>query len=66
MCSYCRSVHNPCDGDLVPWISPERFYELGEDDYVRVSHGICPECFEIIVQPMLAQFKAELSDPYPH
>jgi hypothetical protein len=48
MCSYCQDVRFPagsCDADGA-WISAEDYYHRGGDSRVRISHGLCPDCFE--------------------
>lgn len=48
MCSYCQHIRYPCgstdeDGH---WIEAEDYYRRGGDADVRISHGICPSCFD--------------------
>lgn len=51
ICSYCKSVRD------------DRNYWQKVDDYItmhtgaEVSHGICPACYEDVVQPQLASLK---------
>lgn len=47
MCSYCQSVRFPAGSsdDDGAWISAERYYRQGGQTDVRISHGICPQCF---------------------
>jgi hypothetical protein len=46
MCSYCQDVRH--DG---AWVAPERYYAHGGTDRVRLSHGICENCYESLVEP---------------
>lgn len=47
MCSYCQNVNFPIGSseDDGAWISAERYYRQGGQTDVRISHGICPQCF---------------------
>lgn len=47
MCSYCQNVRFPAGSsdDDGAWISAERYYRQGGATDVRISHGICPDCF---------------------
>lgn len=47
ICSYCKSVRN----DDNYWQKVEAYFAEHAD--VRFSHGICPGCFESIVEPQL-------------
>ena len=51
MCSYCQAVRYPLALDAPDdaprdWISAEDYYHRGGDARVRLSHGVCPPCFE--------------------
>ena len=51
LCSYCHSVAwpigaSPKDRD---WIDPTDYYRRGGPDEARVSHGICPSCYNTLV-----------------
>ena len=48
MCSYCLRVADP-EG----WIEPEQYYARGGLADVNISHGICMDCHERIVAPIL-------------
>lgn len=47
MCSYCQNVRSPAGSsdDDGSWMSAERYYQQGGPADVRISHGICPDCF---------------------
>lgn len=44
MCSYCHDVK--VSGAADEWRSPEAYYRAGGTSQVRISHGICPACFQ--------------------
>jgi len=48
VCSYCHNVANDNHDDAAPvaWITPEEYYQRGGTSEVRLSHGICPPCYE--------------------
>jgi hypothetical protein len=48
MCSYCLRVADPGG-----WIEPEEYYARGGVSDVGISHGICLDCHERIVAPVL-------------
>jgi phosphoserine phosphatase RsbU/P len=47
ICTYCKRIRT----DKNYWLGVENY--LAECTDARVSHGICPECYESIVQPEL-------------
>jgi len=49
ICSYCKKIRD----DQNYWQRVETYIESHVD--VQFSHGICPDCFENIVTPQLAQ-----------
>jgi DNA-binding response OmpR family regulator len=49
MCSYCRKVRN----DQNYWQQVETYLEEHAD--LRLSHGICPACWQKEVEPQLAR-----------
>ena len=53
MCSYCKKIRN----DRNYWQQMEAY--LGEHSGARVSHGICPDCYERVVKPELEQMRRE-------
>jgi hypothetical protein len=53
LCSYCHAVGWPIGDECPEWIEPVDYYRRGGSDDVRVSHGICPSCFQRIVAPTL-------------
>lgn len=51
MCSFCKRIaHKDLDGSLI-WITAETYYNLGGQERVSLSHGICPDCYARNVQP---------------
>ncbi len=54
MCSWCQRVqYPPVGGD--DWISAEDYYAAGGRSEVRISHGICEECFLTTADPLLTE-----------
>jgi DNA-binding response OmpR family regulator len=52
ICSYCKKARN----DEASWEKLEEF--LMQQPELQLSHGICPDCYEITVRPQLAQVGA--------
>lgn len=52
MCSYCHDVTWPvgANAEDKTWISPDEYYRRLGSSEVVISHGICPSCFERVVQ----------------
>jgi hypothetical protein len=59
VCSYCRSVRYPPDAEESVWMTPEQYRALGGGTKMTLSHGICPDCWTNIAEPMLAQIQTE-------
>ena len=57
ICSYCRKIRD--DQDY--WQSVEGY--ISQHTNARFSHGICPGCFEKIVQPQLDELERETNNP---
>jgi sigma-B regulation protein RsbU (phosphoserine phosphatase) len=53
ICSYCKKVRD--DGNY--WRQVEEYISANSE--AQFSHGICPDCFETIVEPELRQLAAE-------
>lgn len=51
ICSYCRKVRD----DQNYWSQIESY--ISEHTATRFSHGVCPECYEIKVEPQLQELK---------
>jgi hypothetical protein len=51
ICAYCLKVH---DDRTETWIEAETYYQAGGLGDVRLSHGICPQCYFSIVEPETA------------
>jgi DNA-binding response OmpR family regulator len=51
ICSYCRRIRD----DQSQWQSMEQYISQRTD--AAFSHGICPACYEVHVQPELQAFK---------
>ncbi|MFO0844432.1 MAG: response regulator transcription factor [Gemmataceae bacterium] len=54
ICSYCKSIRS--DQDY--WQQVEHY--LADHTAAEFSHGICPGCYERVIEPQLALFKREL------
>lgn len=50
VCSYCKDVRLP---GSERWAPPEKYYQQGGTDAVRLSHSICPGCYKAVVEPAL-------------
>jgi len=50
ICSYCLDLR---DKDTGEWIRPEEYYRRGGEQDVALSHGICTECMETKIRPLL-------------
>ncbi|MCP4762756.1 MAG: hypothetical protein GY870_13335 [archaeon] len=51
MCSYCKMVYSP-NLDLKSksdWLSPEKYFYNKKQEDVKITHGICPNCFEKVL-----------------
>ena len=53
ICSYCKKARN----DEASWEKLEAFLE--QQPELKLSHGICPECREQVIQPQLTQIRSE-------
>jgi DNA-binding response OmpR family regulator len=51
ICSYCKSVRT----DENYWQQVESYF--AEHSEVKFSHGICPHCFDAIVEPQLRELE---------
>ena len=49
ICSYCLKVHDDAQDC---WIEPEAYYRAGGSGDVRLSHGICHDCYQAIIEPV--------------
>jgi DNA-binding response OmpR family regulator len=47
ICSYCKRIRN----DQEQWSSLEGFIE--RRSHAEFSHGICPDCYKLEVEPQL-------------
>ena len=45
LCSFCTRVKQAASPGESAWISAEEYYQLGGTSKVRISHGLCPECY---------------------
>ncbi len=57
ICSYCKKVRD----DSNYWQQVEAYIESRAD--VAFSHSICPDCYENVVQPEIAEFEAQYRPP---
>ncbi len=51
ICSYCKSIRD----DQNYWQKVESY--ISEHSRVEFSHGICPDCYERVVQPQLDEMR---------
>ncbi|KKN43458.1 hypothetical protein LCGC14_0702830 [marine sediment metagenome] len=58
VCSYCEHVLCPGRPGKDVWVQPSQYYQSGGTDAVRLSHGICPTCFEHEVTPELERLRS--------
>lgn len=46
MCSFCQRVANSGgDDETRNWVEAEEYYRLGGQSRVRISHGVCSDCY---------------------
>jgi len=57
ICSYCKSVRT--DRDY--WEKLEQYFVTHSD--LRFSHGICPQCYEKVVEPQIDTLKRSMDSP---
>ena len=57
ICSYCKRVRN--DGNY--WQQVDLY--IAEHTEAKLSHGFCPDCFEVHVKPQMAELDALLKEP---
>jgi phosphoserine phosphatase RsbU/P len=57
ICGYCKKVRD--DEDY--WQNVESY--IATHSEAEFSHGVCPSCFEKVVEPQLESFKASLNSP---
>ena len=58
VCCYCEHVLCPGRPGKDAWAPPSQYYQSGGTDAVRLSHGICPTCFEHEVTPELERLRS--------
>lgn len=65
LCSYCQRVRFPPGSDEASgeWIEAADYYRRGGDNTVVISHGVCPACFETVVQDNLRAALATAARP---
>lgn len=51
ICSFCKQVRSASDPRFPRWISAEDYYRRGGDSRVLLSHSICEDCRQNIVEP---------------
>lgn len=55
ICAYCKSIRQ----DDNYWLQVEAYLSTYSD--VRFSHGICPSCFDSIVEPQLQEYEEAIA-----
>ena len=55
ICSYCKSIRD----DSNYWQRVESY--IGSHSGVQFSHGICPDCYERVVQPQIDELRRKPS-----
>jgi phosphoserine phosphatase RsbU/P len=56
ICSYCKKIRD----DQNYWTQVESYLTSHTD--IQFSHGICPECYERIVKPMISELPTKPRD----
>src|SRR6267143_149516 len=51
ICLYCKKIRD----DQNYWQQLDKY--VADHSEARFSHGICPECYEKVVKPQLAQYR---------
>ena len=59
ICSYCKSIRD--DGNY--WQRVESY--IGNHSDVQFSHGICPDCYDQVVQPQIEEMRRKLEGARP-
>jgi CheY-like chemotaxis protein len=59
ICSYCKKIRN----DRNYWQQVEAY--ISDHSEAQFSHGICPECYAVYVQPELDRLQSRAKDPEP-
>jgi CheY-like chemotaxis protein len=59
ICCYCKSIRD----DQNYWQAVEHY--LGAHSDMQFSHGICPQCYQTIIEPQLAAAAARAREPKP-
>jgi phosphoserine phosphatase RsbU/P len=55
ICSYCKSIRD----DKNYWQQVESY--IGSHSGIQFSHGICPDCYERVVQPQINELRRKLT-----
>ncbi len=53
VCSYCQYVYRGESSGPDLWVMPSQYRREGGVNDVRLTHGICPACYEHVVGPQL-------------
>ncbi len=62
-CSYCDKVQLVNGVHETEWVNMEQCRErIGNRPY-QLSHGICPECYQHIVEPILLKLRRRSAPP---
>jgi hypothetical protein len=49
ICSFCQRIHPMGTEDESPWVSAEDYYRGGGTSAVRLSHGLCADCYKAAI-----------------
>jgi hypothetical protein len=53
MCSFCKDVEHGDDNDSREWITAEGYYHRGGSSRILLSHGVCPDCHDNLLEPLI-------------
>lgn len=53
MCSFCKDVEHEDEDGAKEWITAEEYYQKGGSSRVLLSHGVCPDCKDNLLDPLI-------------
>ncbi len=56
ICSYCKKIRD----DSNYWQQVENY--IGSHSEARFSHSVCPECYEVHIEPQINKLRSELGN----